>query len=191
MPPAFLLSPRLSFLSYFFSTFLLLPLINFLFSPNVSVGPASLIPTIGGEPAAFKKVDIAILFSDSNPELKRLYKVVQKKNGCIELSQSQDATISLCCQFAAIEVKSPDGSYYGSSVQLAIWLAAGLEKTRRLKELAAASRAAVGSGAEGATEETALPPYVGISVVGHVWNLHLAAKMADGDVVRSTLFEKI
>ncbi|WEW59060.1 hypothetical protein PRK78_004528 [Emydomyces testavorans] len=143
---------------------------------TVSVGPASLIPVFRGEPVAFKKVDFAIVFSGDEPELGRLYTRVTQRHDAVQLSQTEDPGIGHFCQFAAIEVKSPDGSYYGASVQLAIWLAAGLEKTRQLKELATASETAP------TTTETPLLPYVGIAVVGHVWNLHLASKTADGTV---------
>lgn len=59
-------------------------------------------------------------------------------------------------------------------------MAAGIEKSRQLRDLAA------GQNGHG-TDLSSLPPYVGIAVVGHVWDLHLASKEADGAVVSLTL----
>lgn len=149
-------------------------------SQNTGIGPPSLIPTLHGKPIAFKKVDLAIVFSGKDPEHKKLNSALRKH--VLELCQSQDGKVRRLCQFAAIEIKSPDGSYYGASVQLGIWLAAGLEKMRELKAAAAASQTAF------LIEETPLLPYVGIAVIGHVWNLHLGSKAADGTVVSYLLF---
>lgn len=153
------------------------------FSQNVPIGLPSLIPTVGDEPLAFKKVDLAVVFSDSEPDLDMLCTKAMKKNAALELSQSEDGTLGGFCQFAAIAIKSPDGSYYKASVQLGIWLAAGLEKSRQLRELAATKNQAPATQTQEASQEEYLLPYVGISVHGHVWNLHLAWKGLDGAVV--------
>lgn len=129
----------------------------------------------------------------------------------LHLSQSDEAAIFFSCQLAAVEIKSPDGSYYGASVQLAIWLAAGLEKMRQLKELAAAASAAsAGTSSPLAASSSAPVPasggaapvpgagdapdhasplltYPGIAVVGQAWYLHLATKSADGTVVSTSI----
>ena len=151
-----------------------------LLSQNTGIGPPSLIPTLDGKPIAFKKVDLAIVFSEKDPEREKLNSAVREHFR--ELCPSEDGNFRRFCQFAAIDIKSPDGSYYGASVQLGIWLAAGLEKTRELKVAAAASQTA------SPIEEMPLLPYVGIAVVGHVWNLHLGSKAADGTVVSYILF---
>jgi hypothetical protein len=109
--------------------------------------------------------------------------VALKKHDMGGFCHSEDATLSRCCQFAAVEINSPDSSYYAASVQLAIWLAAGLEKTRQLREYAAAAA----QEEEEREEMGLLPPYVGSVVHGHVWNLHLACKAADGSVYANHL----
>lgn len=154
-----------------------------MFSRTVSIGPPSLIPTVADEPLAFKKVDLAIIFSDSEPDLNMLYSKIMEKDAVSELCQSEDPTLCEFCQFGAIEVKSPDGSYYGASVQLAIWLAAGLEKTRQLRKFATAKDHDHITRLKAASQEEPLLPNVGISVNGHVWNLHVAWKGIDGAVV--------
>lgn len=157
-----------------------------LLSQNAGIGPSSLIPTRHGKPIAFKKVDLAIVFSEKDLERAKLNSAVREHFE--ELCQSEDGKLRRVCQFAAIDMKSPDGSYYGASVQLGIWLAAGLEKTRELKAAAAARRVAAASQTASPIEETPLLPYVGIAVVGHVWNLHLGSKAADGTVVSYIIF---
>lgn len=44
------------------------------FSQTVAISPASLIPTLRGRPLAFKKMDLAIGFSNTHQTLKGLYK---------------------------------------------------------------------------------------------------------------------
>ena len=142
------------------------------------MGPPALIPTLHGRLIAFKKIDLAVVFSGQEPQLKRLYTGVMKRHDSLWLTQSEDPSLRRLSQFIAIEIKSPDGSYYGASVQLGIWLAAGLEKHRQLRELAAEW-----SETETASQAENLLPSVGISVTGHVWNLHFAWKCPDGTVV--------
>ena len=131
---------------------------------------------------AFKKVDLAIAFSDTESQFGWIYDEAKNRNDDIALCQTEDASFRRLSQFGAVEVKSPDGSYYESSVQLAIWLAAGLEKSRQLTELARINTSQPESGTR--DKGASLLPYLGISVVGHVWNLHVAWKSADGTVVR-------
>lgn len=143
------------------------------FSQTTPISPPSLIPTLEGLPIAFIKIDHAIVFSETNAEVKDLYNTVKTRHHRLRLCQSDNLALGRFIQFARIEVKSADGSYYAASAQLAVWLSAGLEKMRLLKELAT-----------GMEDETPLLSSVGISVTGYVWNLHLAAKAADGTVVR-------
>lgn len=205
-----------------------LPLFGFLFRPffpfwpislisshihsqTASITP-SLIPVFCGQPFAFKKVNSAISLSDANREVGQLYQEISKRYPMLQLSQSDHESIKRYCQLAAIEIKSPDGSYYGATIQLAIWLAAGLEKMRQLRELAitgvpdlvsASTSGDVAAGSDGRgytfapggvpadqSSDSAYPllPYVGIAVVGHAWYLHLAVKAADGTVVSSESF---
>ncbi|KAK2810211.1 hypothetical protein FQN50_003181 [Emmonsiellopsis sp. PD_5] len=145
--------------------------------PSVSVSPQSLLPTFSGHPFAFKKVDAAVVLSTSNTEVGPLDEEIVTRHPELHFSQSDDATMARLFQLAAVETKSPDGSYYGASMQMALWLAAGLEKLRLLRVEAAAT------GDEEAVEDANLLPYPGIVVVGQAWYLHLATKEADGTVV--------
>lgn len=103
---------------------------------------------------------------------------MRMRHGGLALSQAHDPSLSRLAQLCGIEIKSPDGSYYASSVQLAIWLSAGLENMRLLKELA------TGMGVQAPTNQASLLPFIGLSIIGHVWNFHLAEKASDGTVIR-------
>ncbi|KAK2794534.1 hypothetical protein FQN52_008115 [Onygenales sp. PD_12] len=140
------------------------------------IGPRSLIPTLANNPIAFKKVDFAVVFSETYTNLNNLYKRIGIRHPGLTLCQSEDLVISQRSQFAAIEITSPDGSYYAASIQLAVWLSAGLKKMRQLKEQAS------GTDDETAASYEPLMPFVGIIVTGCVWNLHLADKAEDGTV---------
>lgn len=147
-----------------------------LFSQSISIGPPDLIPTYEGHPVAFKKIDLAVVFSNVHKGIRPLYMAIQKRHGYLNLCQTEDPGLRRFSQFAAVEVKSPDGSYYAASVQLGVWMSAGLERIRQLRDLAA-------SQTDEETESSCPPPYVGIAVTGHVWNVHLASKEVDGRVV--------
>ncbi|KAK2813979.1 hypothetical protein FQN50_000383 [Emmonsiellopsis sp. PD_5] len=140
------------------------------------IGPRSLIPTLADKPIAFKEIDLAVVFSEANTDLNNLYKRIGIRHPGLTLCQSEDLLLSQCSQFTAIEIKSPDGSYYAASIQLAVWLSAGLEKMRQLREQAAGIDNKTGASYE------PLMPFVGIIVTGCVWNLHLADKAEDGTV---------
>lgn len=126
--------------------------------------------------------------------MQQMYDQITRRYPGLHFSQSDDGTICRFFQLAAVEVKSPDGSYYGSSVQLAIWLAAGLEKMRLLQAQAAATShfsnatsAPSGGGDEEVAAHPLLMPYPGIAVVGQAWYLHLATKADNGAVVCTKL----
>lgn len=126
----------------------------------------------------FKKVDFLFLFSKKNAEVSTLTEAVLRSCGGLFLSQTDNPSVSYSSHFVSVEVKSPDGSYLSSALQLATWLAAGLEKTRQLKELADET-----SGKSGSSE--AVLPSLGISIVGNMWFLYVAAKSENGKVVRN------
>jgi hypothetical protein len=75
------------------------------------------------------------------------------------------STVPLIC---GIEVKEGGGDYNEAITQLAIWSAAGLEKVRSLNPML---------GYED------LKPFVGWTIIGHEWKLHLAWREGDGRVV--------
>lgn len=81
-------------------------------------------------PSLSKKIDFAVVFSESNVNVESLYKGIRKNHPGLPLCPSEDLTLSEVSQFAAVGIKSPDGSYYSATVQLAVWLSAGLEKVR-------------------------------------------------------------
>lgn len=144
---------------------------------TVSISPPSLMPNIDNL-VPFEKVDVLISFSEEHPEVRSAINAVLKKNPTMTLAQTDDLSVGQTSHFAVVEVKNPDGGYSTSSLQLATWLAAGLEKMRLLKELADKN-----TGREHDDKEL-LMPFVGISVVGHAWYVHVAAKAKDGNVVR-------
>ena len=158
-------------------------LICFSFSQTVGISPAELIPTLDGKPIAFKKVDHAVVLSFFQNEMRPTYDAIRKRHPLLSLCQSEDPELTRFVQFAAVEVKSPDGSYYGASVQLAVWMAAGLQRMSELREMARSNEIESESEASADGDRTSIPPYIGIAVTGHVWNLHLAGKDQDGTVV--------
>ncbi|KAK2779918.1 hypothetical protein FQN52_002316 [Onygenales sp. PD_12] len=153
-----------------------------------------LLTLLQNKPFAVKKIDMSISLYGARQDLRNLYLSIRKRHGHLNLSQIEDPKTHHSFQFAGIEVKSPDGSYYGASVQLAIWLAAGLQKLTELRELAdsvaSPSSVSVGIGAptdpltnEPSDSVDPHPPYLGIAVVGHSWYVHMGSKEADGTVI--------
>lgn len=123
----------------------------------------------------FKKIDFLVSYDEAHAQVQQLVDAIQSKYQMLFLSPTQDICAACSPQLAAIEVKCPEGVYLSSSLQLATWLAAGLEKTRQLYMLAGASK-------EGRTAES-LMPLMGVTVVGHFWLLYIAEKDASGKVV--------
>ncbi|OJD12268.1 hypothetical protein AJ78_07112 [Emergomyces pasteurianus Ep9510] len=122
------------------------------------------------------KIDIGIFFNQFHPEVCKLVTLISAKMPNLLFSPAKDATDSP--QLASVEVKSPDGSGYASSLQLVTWLAAGLQQLKELRE-----QAILASEQAAASEEGPLHSF-GISVVGHHWLLFVAVKNDDdeGDV---------
>ncbi|KAK2805304.1 hypothetical protein FQN50_006205 [Emmonsiellopsis sp. PD_5] len=158
------------------------------------ISPTSLIPVLQNKPFAVKKIDMSISLSGARRDLRNLYLSIRKRHSGLNLSQIEDPKTHHSVQFAGIEVKSPDGSYYDASIQLAIWLAAGLQKLTYLRELAdsvvspSSVPVGIGAPADRATDVPSdsmgrLPPYLGIAIVGHSWYVHMGSKEADGTVI--------
>lgn len=97
--------------------------------------------------------------------------LLRKVGARYNLSQTDTGPMTCCPQLVALEFKGPDGCYNESSIQLGIWMAAGLEKLSQLQALTEPS--AVGP----------IPPILGLTVVGHFWSLHLLCKVDDSTVV--------
>ena len=82
------------------------------------------------------------------------------------LSQMSDAYTSTLILGCGIEVKASDGDCDEASMQLGVWCAAGLEKLRRLYPV---------------KDDHDLRPLIGITVIGHDWNIHIGWKRVNGD----------
>lgn len=142
----------------------------------------SLVPHHSGQPVTFEKVDLGVHFSLQNPTMDRLARRVQEAHWPpVVLSQSDSGSLWRSPQLLAVEIKPPAGSYDSSSLQLAIWLAAGLEKIEQLRRLAS-ERIPL----EELNVDPTLP-LIGITDLGHIWSLHLMAKRDNGDMVRNAI----
>jgi hypothetical protein len=94
-----------------------------------------------------------------------------------QISQTTDAFTKRILLFSGMEVKSDDGGKKEALAQLAIWLAAGLEKVRQLGEQVRA---------EGQDSINWLLPSLGLTIIGHDWYIYLAYKVSN-EVVRTFL----
>jgi hypothetical protein len=115
-----------------------------------------------------KKADLALAFSPHNDITELGIRNFAQSYPGVSLSQMQDAytsTVPLVCGF---EVKETGGNYNEAVMQLGIWSAAGLEKIRQLKLGRSTAH---------------LQPFIGWTVIGHEWKLHLAWKEQNGQVV--------
>jgi hypothetical protein len=75
-----------------------------------------------------------------------------------QMSQTTDAFTKRILLFSGMEVKLDDGGKKEALAQLAIWLAAGLEKIRQLGEQVKG---------EGGDSITWMPPSLGLTIIGH------------------------
>ncbi|EEP78554.1 predicted protein [Uncinocarpus reesii 1704] len=141
---------------------------------NISIAPSDLMPKVD-HLIPFKKVDYLISFSSKHGDVGPLTSAALKSQRDLSLSQTLDPRVGSTPHFVAVEVKTPDGAYLPSSVQLVTWMAAGLEKVRQLKEEAEQISKEPEQG-------DILLPFIGISVTGHIWNLLITAKAEDGTV---------
>jgi hypothetical protein len=116
-----------------------------------------------------KKADLAIAFSRRHPETGPLVDKVRSRWNDFSLSQMTDAytqTVPLQCGF---EVKERGGDSNEADMQLGIWSAAGLQLLKQQRS------AVTGSGG--------ILPFVGGTIVGHEWRVHIAWKDEKGGVV--------
>jgi hypothetical protein len=148
-----------------------------------------------------KKADLALAFSADNVEVAAVLQSLSKTHSGIPLSQMTDAYTSTVPLVCGIEVKERGGDYNEAIVQLAIWCAAGLERLRGLREIGqnhtlqpqtAFIRETRGEtqdetqtrGRERTTfEDDGLLPFLGWTVIGHDWKLHISWKDSSGNVV--------
>ncbi|KAH9203980.1 hypothetical protein DL95DRAFT_471897 [Leptodontidium sp. 2 PMI_412] len=149
---------------------------------------SSLLPTHTSTSFA-KKADLALAFSLSHPEVFHALEPIHTQYPDLCLSQMEDAYTMRVPLVAGVEVKERGGSYNEATVQLGVWCAAGLEKLRRLREEGHDKRTRERGEAdeplrwEGEAEGGGeLPPFVGWTVVGHEWKLHVVWKDRSGNV---------
>jgi hypothetical protein len=116
-----------------------------------------------------KKADLAVAFSRYHPDVGPTLEKVRSRWDDLCLSQMTDAytqTIPMQCGF---EIKERGGDSNEADLQLGIWSSAGLQLLQR--NFAAVS----GSGL--------CLPFVGVTVVGHEWRIHIAWRDESGAVV--------
>ncbi|KAL4935708.1 hypothetical protein BDV06DRAFT_217228 [Aspergillus oleicola] len=102
----------------------------------------------------------------------------RSKNALSKISKKADYTLSFTCHaftkrillFSGMEVKLDKGSKKEALAQLAIWLAASLERIRQLGEQVK------GKGKDSANW---LQPTIGITIIGHDWYMYLAYKVGN------------
>jgi hypothetical protein len=136
----------------------------------------ALLPTIDTIPVA-KKADLAILLSRLHPDVKLMKDKIATEHGPrFTLSQLTDAWTCAVPQVCGFEIKAANGDAEEASLQLAVFLAAGITKNRRLADIRRAMH-----------PESQTPfkprPMVGWTVVRHGWHFHMAWEGVDGTIV--------
>ncbi|PLB51607.1 hypothetical protein P170DRAFT_422603 [Aspergillus steynii IBT 23096] len=94
-----------------------------------------LLPRLPHKNAVSKKVDYTFAFSVRDPQVKETYNNFWNAFPDQTVSQTTDPFTKRVALFSGIEVKQSNGGNTEALVQLAIWLAAGLEKLSRLRDL--------------------------------------------------------
>ncbi|KAL4912581.1 hypothetical protein BDW62DRAFT_214895 [Aspergillus aurantiobrunneus] len=87
-----------------------------------------LLPRLPHKNALSKKVDYTFAFSIRHPQVKETYKNFWNASPDQTVSQTTDPFTKRVALFSGLEVKQSNGGNTEALVQLAIWLAAGLEK---------------------------------------------------------------
>ncbi|KAF2633280.1 hypothetical protein BU25DRAFT_355489 [Macroventuria anomochaeta] len=111
-----------------------------------------------------RKADFTFSFHRNTPEASDLYNRLGLAGVGETIGQTTDANTKRLALFSGIEVKQENGGKDEALVQLAIWLAAGLENTRRLGDLGQEQPYTAGD----------LKPTVGWTVIGHDWHTYIA-----------------
>ncbi|CAD6442215.1 1ef9a539-42cc-4dd9-89f6-13898e29da70 [Sclerotinia trifoliorum] len=111
-----------------------------------------------------KKTDYTFSFHPNTPEMSQLYENLILAGLQNRISQTTDVNTGSLALFSGIEVKPENGGKDEALLQLAIWLAAGLQNTRILGE--------TGQNRPYLCDE--LHPMVGWTVIGHDWHMYIA-----------------
>ena len=120
-----------------------------------------------------RKADLALAFNPYHMNVRSAWDQVRTRQPGICLSHMADAYTSSLVLGGGIEVKEPGGDYNEAIMQLGVWSAAALERLRSLTVQSA-----------GVT----LKPYIGFTVIGHEWKLHLSWKVVETDQTVSMVF---
>ncbi|KAE8153589.1 hypothetical protein BDV25DRAFT_21724 [Aspergillus avenaceus] len=123
----------------------------------------NLLPRMRDKHPVSKKVDYTFAFSIREPQVTETYDHFLIASPHQTLSQTTDPFTKRVALFSGVEVKQSNGGGTEALVQLAIWLAAGLEKSSKLHNL---------RGDKSGNLE--LLPNIGWTVIGHDWNLYIA-----------------
>ncbi|KAE8372231.1 hypothetical protein BDV26DRAFT_105033 [Aspergillus bertholletiae] len=107
-----------------------------------------------------KKCDYAFYFHEDTQQVSDLYDALSSVGAGDVLSQTMDSNTKQRVLFSGLEVKQENGGKDEALAQLATWLAAGMENTRKLWNR---SPKALHSYRD-------LPPMVGWTVIGHDWH---------------------
>ncbi|KIV89067.1 hypothetical protein PV10_08678 [Exophiala mesophila] len=113
-----------------------------------------------------RKVDLALAFNPSHPDIKGPWDDLHLKHEGVRLSHIDDAYTGTLVVGCGINVKEPGGDYDEAIMQLGVWSAAALELLLVLASSEARKK---------------LYPYLGITVIGHEWRLHLSWKIVGSD----------
>jgi hypothetical protein len=111
-----------------------------------------------------RKADLALAFNPYHPDIKGPWDDVRMKHPGICLSHMSDAYTSTLIFGGGIEAKESGGDYNEAIMQLGVWSAAALEKLCSLTE---------------PTSTQDLRPYLGFTMIGHEWKLHISWKVLD------------
>ncbi|KAL3477471.1 hypothetical protein BJX99DRAFT_269872 [Aspergillus californicus] len=117
-----------------------------------------------------KKADYTLSFCCHDSLVRDFYNKISLGGHGYQISQTTDAFTKRILLFSGMEVKSDEGSKKEALAQLAIWLAAGLEKIRQLGEQ-------VKGEGEGEDSTNWLLPSIGLTIIGHDWYIYLAYKI--------------
>ncbi|KAK5020687.1 hypothetical protein LTR60_000298 [Cryomyces antarcticus] len=122
-----------------------------------------LLPQMPNKVRINRKADYALAFSCRKEDILSVYEKVSLGGHGYNLSQTTDAFTKRVALFSGLEVKQSNGGNTEALAQLAIWLTAGLERTKLLGEL---------NGEHFPVDQ--LQPMIGWTVVGHDWHSYIA-----------------
>ena len=127
-----------------------------------------------------KKCDYAFSFHIHTQQVLDIYDALVRAGAGGALSQTMDSSMKRRLLFSGLEVKNENGGKDEALAQLATWIAAGMENTRKLW----------GQSFEEERPYCDLPPMIGWTVVGHDWHTWVtfgATKNGTDRLVRNSL----